>query len=100
MPHWRFGLVHALALCGATALAACDDDPPPAPMGPGGFQRAPVPTAADAATPDAAAPDAGVADAAVVARTQSVETTVSPWYVYGRVTVPPGVGQMAPVNRQ
>jgi hypothetical protein len=100
MPLPRTGLLHALALGGAIALVACDDEPAPAPRGPGGFQRAPVPTAADAATPDAAAPDTGGADAAVVARSQSVETTVSPWYVYGRVTVPPEVGQMAPVNRQ
>jgi hypothetical protein len=100
MPHWRPRLRDALALCGAIALGACDDEAPPAPMGPGGFQRAPVPVSADAAT-DAATPDAATPDAGPGAQqAQSLETTVSPWYVYGRVMEPPGVGQMAPVNRQ
>lgn len=101
MPHWRPRLRDALALCGAIALGACDDDAPPAPMGPGGFQRAPVPVSADAGTTDAAAADAATPEAGAGAQpVQSLETTVSPWYVYGRVTEPPGVGQRAPVNRQ
>jgi hypothetical protein len=67
MPLGRPSLRDALALYGAIALAACDDEAPRAPRGPGGFQRAPGSVSADsavldAAVSDAAAPDAGAID--------------------------------------